>query len=67
MSMRTWTRKMAHEKAKALGIKKPNKERTNPINGRKMPSWFAMNWRQIAAYQLPKTKKRRKANESVSA
>lgn len=67
MSMRTWTRKMAHEKAEKLGIKKPNKERVNPANGRKMPSWFAVNWRQIASYQFPKTKKRRKANESISA
>lgn len=62
MSMRTWTRKMAHEKAKRIGIKKPNKERINPANGRKLPSWFAVNWRDMAAYQLPKVRKRGKAN-----
>lgn len=67
MSMRTWERKMAHEKTKKLGIQKPNKERVNPANGRKMPSWFAVNWKQIAAYQLPRARKKRKANESVSA
>lgn len=60
MSMRTWTRKMAHEKAKALGIKKPNKERTNPINGRKMPSWFAVNWKWVAEIQLPKPSKKKR-------
>ena len=40
------------EKAKLVGIKKPNKERINPANGRKLPSWFAVNWRDMAAYQL---------------
>ena len=59
MSMRTWERKMAHEKAKKLGIKKPNKERTNPINGRKMPSWFAVNWKRVGEIQLPKPPKKR--------
>ena len=60
MSMRTWERRMAHEKAKALGIKKPNNERVNPVNGRKMPSWFAVNWKRVAEIQLPKVPKRKK-------
>lgn len=57
---KTWERKIAHAKAKKLGIKKPNKERINPMNGRKMPSWFAVNWRRVGAMEFTKPPKRKK-------
>ena len=46
MSMRKWQRKMAHEKADMFGIKRQNKPRW--FKGKKMPSWFAVNWEKMA-------------------
>lgn len=52
MSMRTWTRKMAHEKAERAKIKKLNKPRY--YQGKKQPSLFALNWRKFAIMPIAK-------------
>lgn len=59
MSMRTHIRAMAHEKAKRQGVRKMNKIRFNPSTGRRMPSWFAVNWRKIAMVDISGGKKQR--------
>lgn len=52
MSMRTWERKMAHEKTKRAGVKKANRQRV--INNKIAPSWFAVNWRKIGSVDIRK-------------
>lgn len=52
MGMRTWIRKMAHQKAEMMELEKVNKPRW--FQGKKQPSIFAANWRRIAAQKLPK-------------
>lgn len=59
MSMRTWVRKMAHEKARRNGVTKPNRERRY-ADGNRAGSWFANNWRQAACMDISKMNKRRK-------
>lgn len=59
MSMRTHIRVMAHEKAKRQGVRKMNKIRFDPSTGRRMPSWFAVNWEKIAAVDISGGKKQR--------
>lgn len=59
MSMRTHIRAMAHEKAKRNGIHKMNKVRFDPSTGRRMPSWFAVNWEKIATVDISGGKKQR--------
>ena len=59
MSMRTHIRAMAHEKAKRQGVRKMNKIRFDPSTGRRMPSWFAVNWEKIAAVDISGGKKQR--------
>ena len=59
MSMRTHIRAMAHEKAKRQGVRKMNKIRFDPSTGRRMPSWFAVNWERIAIVDIPGGKKQR--------
>ena len=59
MSMRTHIRAMAHEKAKRQGVRKMNKIRFDPSTGRRMPSWFAVNWERIAIVDISGGKKQR--------
>lgn len=59
MSMRTWIRKMAHEKASANGVRHQNKLRYNPSTGNRAPSWFSENWKRAACMDIPKTKKQK--------
>lgn len=59
MSMRTHIRAMAHEKAKRQGVRKMNKVRFDPSTGRRMPSWFVVNWEKIAAVDISGGKKQR--------
>lgn len=55
MSMRTWERRQAHEKAEMLGIKRVNKQRY--FQGKRIGSMFSVNWRKLASTPLPKPKK----------
>lgn len=57
--MRTHIRAMAHEKAKRQGVRKMNKIRFDPSTGRRMPSWFAVNWERIAIVDISGGKKQR--------
>ena len=57
--MRTHIRAMAHEKAKRQGVRKMNKIRFDPTTGRRMPSWFAVNWERIAIVDISGGKKQR--------
>ena len=66
MSMRTHIRAMAHEKAKRRGIRKMNKVRFHPSNGRRIPSWFAENWERISAVDISGGKKQ-KETKAVKA
>ena len=55
MSMRTWERRQAHEKAEMLGIKRVNKQRY--FQGKRIGSMFSVNWKMLAGTRLPKPKK----------
>ena len=56
MSMRTWERKQAHEKAEMLGIKRVSKQRY--IQGKPIGSLFSVNWKKIGSSMLPKPRKK---------
>lgn len=62
MSMRTWNRKMAHERCTRLGIKHVNRERY--FQGKRIGSRFAENWRKFATLSLPKPAKRKKVQSN---
>ena len=66
MSMRTHIRAMAHEKAKRQGVCTTNKIRFDPSTGRRMPSWFAVNWKKIAMVDISAGKKQ-KETKAVKA
>ena len=57
MGMRTWIRKMAHQKAEMMDLEKVNKPQW--FQCKKQPSIFAANWRRIAAQKLPKPVRRK--------